>query len=237
MKALIIGGTKGFGKELTQLLVNQKWDVITVGRSEPMNTATNHFTCDIGNLTQWKETLRKITTQNKTLDLVVFVAGFARAKEAQDLTPDDWDEHLRKNVTYVALGLEALKPLLNNSAQPTVVTIGSQWSYKIGAPELVPYTVAKHALDTLTKDFAVRNKNVQINHYCVPTMDTPQYRKVQKSFASIGRTFAVKNLVDPKQVAESILQNLKVHKESGETILINTNYFACTPLSSNFVSL
>lgn len=221
MKALIIGGTKGFGKEVSQLLLDQKWDLITVGRTEGDFPNTQNFLCDVGNLEEWKNVLGTIEAENQTIDLVIFIAGFARAKNAKDLTVEDWEEHTRKNLIYVALGLESIKSSLVKSTNPKIVTIGSQWSYKIGAYELVPYTITKHAVDTLTKDFAARNTNIKANHYCVPTMDTPQYIKVQESFSSIGKDYPVKDVAIPKEVAKSIIDHVTRYEKSGSTLVVD----------------
>lgn len=225
MKALIVGGTRGFGKEISDQLLDRGYDLITVGRSASRFKKHPHYACDVGDLDSWYETLKRIKAEHKSLDFLACIVGFTRAKSSKHLTPDDWNETFSRNVTYVALALQELTDSLLASKHPKVVTIGSQWSYKTGCDELVPYTVAKHALRTLTEDFAQRNPRIQINHYCVPTMNTPGYWDVRKSFQEAGEestiaSFTPDGLADPKVVAKSIIEKALETDASGSTFII-----------------
>jgi NAD(P)-dependent dehydrogenase (short-subunit alcohol dehydrogenase family) len=220
MKALIIGGTSGFGKNVVAELQKKGFITVIVGRSDLGSMDTFGYVCDVGNLEDWQKTIEKIKKDHSDFDAIFFIAGYARAKNSECLTIKDWSEHFAKNVTYVALGLQNLGGLMINSENPLVVTIGSQWSYKIGNNELIPYIVSKHALNTLTQDFAVRNRAIRVNHYCVPTMDTPQYQEVQKSFVIIEKEFKVKELANPAVVAESLVKHCFEYKKTGGTLIM-----------------
>ncbi len=225
MKALIIGGTRGFGKEISDQLLDRGYDLITVSRSASGYENHFHYSCDIGDLDSWHNTLQKIKSEHECLDFLACVTGFTRAKSSKDLTADDWNETLSKNVTYVAFALQELSDLLHASNHPKALTIGSQWSYKTGCDELVPYTISKHALRTLTEDFAQRNPRIQINHYCVPTMDTPGYWEVRKSFQNVGEestitSFTPDGLADPKVVAKTVIDKTLETNASGSTFII-----------------
>lgn len=225
MKALIIGGTRGFGKEVAIQFLDRGYDLITIGRSDSGYKTHPHYVCDVGNIKELKDILRKIASQNNSLDALACIAGFTRAKSSAKLTTVDWEETLNKNLLYVGVAFQELKDLLNSSSNPRVLTIGSQWSYKTGCDELVPYTVAKHALLALTNDFANREKKIRANHYCVPTMDTPQYWEVRKSFQKIAKektiaNFTPKGLAQPKVVAKSLIDKFVKTKASGSTFII-----------------
>lgn len=225
MKALIIGGTRGFGKELSSQLFDRGYDLVTVGRSASGYKNHPHYSCDVGDLDCWQNILKKIQEEHDSLDFLACVAGFARAKSSKYLTADDWNQTISRNVTYVALALQKISDLLRTSNHPKVLTIGSQWSYKTGCDELVPYIVSKHALRTLTEDFAQRNPRIQINHYCVPTMDTPGYLEVKKSFRDIREESTIMNftpdgLANPKVVAKAIIDKALETNTSGSTFVI-----------------
>ena len=228
MKALIIGGTKGFGKEVSSQLSNRGYDLITIGRSISGYKNFSHYSCDVGNLKDLRDTLRRIAQENKSLDALICIVGFTRAKPSAELTSADWEKTLTKNLLYVGVAFQELKDLLNQSRNPKVLTIGSQWSYKTGSDELVPYTVAKHALRDLTKDFSEREPRIKSNHYCVPTMDTPQYWEVRESFRKIDKeelitNFTPKRLANPKIVAKSLVNKFIKTKVSGATFVISPN--------------
>lgn len=225
IKGLVIGGTRGLGKELSDQLLDRGYDVITVSRSASGHESHPHYSCDVGDLDSWQKTLQRIRTEHDSLDFLACVAGFARAKSSKDLTADDWNKTLSRNITYVALALQELSGLLQASNHAKALTIGSQWSYKTGCDELVPYTVSKHALLTLTEDFAQRNPRIQINHYCAPTMDTPGYREVKKSFQDVGEEstimkFTPDGLANPKVVAKVMIDKALQTDASGSTFII-----------------
>ena len=213
MKALIIGGTAGFGKNVAETLKNKGFDTVVIGRS--YSGDTGGYVCDVGNLNDWKNIIEKIKQSHEVFDVIFFIVGYARAKSSKDLTDKDWAEHFTKNITYVALGLQSFNGTI-------IVTIGSQWSYKVGNDELVPYTVSKHALHVLTKDFAARNPNMIVNHYCVPTMDTPQNRDVRKSFDDIGKEFVSKELADNQQIAEALVGHCIEYKKTGKLLIVKS---------------
>jgi len=230
MKALIIGGTRGFGKEISDQLLDRGYSLITVSRSASGYKNRLHYSCDVGDLDSWYKTLQKIKSEYDSLDFLACVAGFTIAKSSKDLTIDDWNQTLSRNVIYVALALQELSDLLHASDHPRILTIGSQWSYKTGCDELVPYTIVKHALRTLTEDFAQRNPRIQINHYCVPTMDTPGYWEVRESFQNIGQETTIKSftpdkLANPKVVAKSIIDKALETDASGSTFIIKPDGF------------
>ncbi len=214
MKALIVGGTQGFGKELANELRGERggYEVVTIGR-----TNNPDYLCDVGDLEKWQQVLPEIKKVHQQLDLIIFAVGYARAKSFTSLNTIDWKEHLDKNLLYVAFGLKDLA----ETARGKVVTLDSQWSYKIGNPELVPYTVAKHALTTLTLDFAARNPSIQTNNYCLPTMDTPQYHKVMRSFQDLGKKFKVEKLADHKLIAKKLIHHILDYPETGRVLKIN----------------
>ncbi|MBS3174730.1 SDR family oxidoreductase [Candidatus Woesearchaeota archaeon] len=226
MKALIIGGTKGFGKEISDNLINNGIGVITVSRSKIHYKDHLHYRCDLSNLMLWKRCINKILKENKDIELIFFVYGFAKPKNFINLNTNDWLKSFSTNVVYIALLLQKLEDKLQKKNIMKIVTIGSQWSYKIGCDYLVPYTISKHGLRTLTEGFAQRNKNIIINCICVPTMDTPGYYKIRKEFEKLGRKELIgmsKGLVaDHKHIANEVVRLTLKNNESGATYIITS---------------
>ncbi len=224
MKALIIGGTNGFGREISDQILDRRSDLITVSRSDSGIDNFPHFSCDIGDLELWYLTLQRIKLESDSLDILAGVVGFARAKHPKDLTIEDFNITIARNVTYITLALQELSDLLQASEDPRVITLGSQWSYRTDCDEFVPYIIAKHTLRAFTKNFAQKNPKIGINHYCVPTMDTPGYREVRKSFQEIGKEPIIngtpKGLAEPKVIARSLVAKALETDASGAMFII-----------------
>jgi len=218
MKALIIGGTKGFGKEISKMFIRKGYAVIIIGR-----TKANKYNCDIQNSKEFKITLQKIKNEHqKGIDIIVFVVGFAEPKEYSQITEEDWFKSLKNNLVYVAQAIKELEVLLLKTKQPKVITIGSQWSYKLGNRYLIPYIVSKHALRTLTLELAKDQKKIKYNHYCVPTMKTPGYSKVRKGFLKVDpKRFNLLPKANPKEIAKLLVEHIIINTAKGQTFVIN----------------
>lgn len=64
--------------------------------------------------------------------------------------------------------------------------MGSRWSWRSDNDYLLPYIAAKHELRAWTCELASDNQWLKANHYCVPTMVTPQQIKLVEEAASAG---------------------------------------------------
>src|SRR3989344_6849124 len=221
MKALVIGGTRGFGKEISDNLVKKGFDLVTVSRSKKGYKNHIHYHCDIGNLDLWKRSIEKILKKNKEIDLIFFVFGFADPNPFTKLSVKDWSDTFSRNVVYVAMLLQNIEDSPLGYDGIKIVTIGSQWSYKVGNKYLVPYIVSKHALKILTDDFAKRNRSMIVNHICVPTMNTPAYHVIRRSFERIGTNNLVKGIVsDHQKIAKKLVQLVLDNNKSGVSFII-----------------
>jgi short-subunit dehydrogenase len=222
MKSLIIGGTAGFGKEVVDELIKRDYNVIITGRRK-ISSHKESYVCDVGNLNSFQKVIHEIKGKHETIDLLICIAGFGRANKIENFSIDDWNETLNKNLVYVAIALQELTPNLKNSKKPKVITIGSQWSYKMGCSELVPYMVSKHALATLTQDYALRNKEIRANHFCVPTMNTLQLKEVQASLRKLNKELSVSdgNIAESKTVAAGLIEKALNTNQTGAIFVVD----------------
>lgn len=221
MKALVIGGTRGFGKEISNNLINKGVNLISVSRAKKGCVGQLHYTCDISDLASWKRTINKIMKENKEINLIFFIFGFADPNPFTKLSVKDWSDTFSRNVVYVAMLLQNIEDSPLGYDGIKIVTIGSQWSYKVGNKYLVPYIVSKHALKILTDDFAKRNRSMIVNHICVPTMNTPGYHVIRRSFERIGTNNLVKGIVsDHQKIAKKLVQLVLDNNKSGVSFII-----------------
>lgn len=206
MHAIVIGGTSGFGKNISSALQQTGYTVTTTGRTG------GDFIADVGDEQQWTETIKTISADREPAMVVVFVVGYARAKkEGHD--ESSWDEHEQKNVGYVRQALEHLK--LADHAR--IITIGSQWSWKSGIRALAPYIEGKHALRELTKKFSAEHPELSVCHMCPPTMQTAQLEKVTE-----GGYTPPNQIADPSIIAEAMVNEFLAKNFHGETLQFST---------------
>lgn len=214
MKALVVGGTKGFGFEVARELRTKGYDVITVGRSG------GNFNVDIGDEKRWIMVLDEIRKEHAKFDMAIFIAGFARASSTTERTKKEWQEHRQKNVGYVEAALSHLR----FAQRATVVTIGSQWSYKKGAKELESYIRSKHQLREFTESFAEEHPEYSVAHIAVPPMSTPQRELVWEGFGDKPEKNQNQvEVADLDVIAEALVEEAVENEHHGELIQIDTH--------------
>lgn len=219
-KALIIGGTKGLGAEISRELKEKNYGLITVARSENPKIDSEQYACDVGNLKQWRKTLEEIRSRHRSLQALVCVVGYVRLKTSGIFTAHDWDDVFRQNLTYVVLALQELAPHFRQGAK--ILTTGSQWSYrKEGDEYIVPYRAAKHALHALTEDFGKENPHLTVVHCCIPSMDTPgaQNASAIAGIQTHPSGLSPEQLADPKVVAKGMIDYLITTNPSGSVVI------------------
>ncbi len=211
--AIVIGGTVGFGSGITHELSRRGHAVLTVGRSTtPPPGALGHYPCDVSDTRAWQTTARQIVdaTVPDSVQVLVYTVGYARVFPFGETPPDEWDRHFRLNLTYVAESFPHFEQILSSNAR--VATTGSQWSFRHGWPDLIPYITAKHALACLTDEYAATYPQRHFKHYCVPTMATPGYRAVRASAsANKGRLHGFSNPrkpANPMHISRTFVDHL-----------------------------
>jgi short-subunit dehydrogenase len=218
MKALVIGGTKGFGYEISKNLADKKYETVTIGRSPDAD-----IECDISNPIQLEATLKDLRSNHRCLDLIACVVGYARAKPKSKLTRRFYEQVFRANLGYVEDTFEHLTENLLESTNPRVFTIGSLFSYRRTCPELLPYVQAKRQLSEFIRNVSTFTPKIKTNMFCVPTMKTPGYQKVLNSFKQLNLEDFLENApkADPKIIARSLVESALETEGSGETFAID----------------
>lgn len=76
MKAVVIGGTSGLGRGISEELLARDYEVTTVSRSPTGLEGCLHFSCDIGDSTSLEKTLDDLSNQHRVIDCLACVVGF-----------------------------------------------------------------------------------------------------------------------------------------------------------------
>ncbi|WP_299526600.1 SDR family oxidoreductase [uncultured Lutibacter sp.] len=164
MKNVIITGTsRGIGFELAQLFANKGYQVLALSRnSKPLeNLSIKNITTisvDLSKETDLKKVSEFVSTNWKTVDILINNAGKLMNKPFEKLTNSDFLEVFKVNVFSVAELTRQLIPFFKKGSH--VVNISSiggvQGSLKF--PGLAAYSSSKGALITLTELLAEEYK-------------------------------------------------------------------------------
>ena len=168
MKNVIITGTsRGIGFELAQIFAKSGYQVLALSRnSEPLENLTikniTTISIDLSKENELKKITNFVTSNWKTVDILINNAGRLINKPFGKLTTSDFLESYQVNVFSVAELTRQLIPFFKKGSH--VVNISSiggvQGSMKF--PGLAAYSSSKGALITLTELLAEEYKEQQI---------------------------------------------------------------------------
>lgn len=219
--ALVVGGTQGFGLEMTTDLIQKGYTVATISRNKNPDLPCDQYICDVTDNDALRTVLREIQLPYYHLDLVACVVGTAAFKDPKDIDNAQWLNIMKGNFVFVDIVFRHIWSQLKISDMPVGITIGSRFSHSgtDWMTHMLPYICAKYALRGLTHDIAVRFRRLRINNYCVAPMDTPGRDRVYNGV--LMTETARKLLADKKIVAEAVINHATTTQMSGQTFIVN----------------
>jgi len=172
--AVISGGTKGIGRSLTSIFLQNDIQVITFSRSK------KNINSLIKDLKEYKKSLicyqgdvssprdvnriqRSIKKQYKRIDFLVNNSGLAVVSPVAKLKLNDWNRIIDINLTGAFLLTQNMLPLLKKNS--LILNIGSIAS-KIGFSDWSAYCASKFGLKGFTESLReeLRPKKVRVVH-------------------------------------------------------------------------
>ncbi|MBM7703028.1 SDR family NAD(P)-dependent oxidoreductase [Metabacillus iocasae] len=170
---LVTGSTGGIGKEVAKTFLQEGATVIVNGRTEERvskvveelsSFGTVHgIAADLANAEESKTFVQKVDALGE-LDVLINNLAFFEVKAFEDVTDDEWMEYFQVNVmTAVRLSRHFLpKMIARNSGR--VINLASEAGVK-PLPQMIPYSVTKTALISLSRGLAelTKGKNVTVN--------------------------------------------------------------------------
>ena len=108
---LVIGGSSGIGKKISDELRNDGQEVITISRTE-IEEDSNHLACDISNFKQLKKTYQKIKQKKLVITAIINCAGIASMNLALTTPPETTEKLIRTNLIGTIFCNQIFSPLL-----------------------------------------------------------------------------------------------------------------------------
>ena len=187
-RALVTGGASGIGAACAEVLEREGWQVIRADISSPdANGSTDGSPVrqlDVTDEVAWEQLMAHIGP----IDGLVTSAGIRTRGMIVDTTLEEWDRHLRVNVTGTWLAIRAfLRAIpLNDERGRAIVTIASV-NATIAVPGQAHYVASKGAIASLSRAAALEGAplGVRVNSIAPGPIRTPM---------------AAERLDDPEQV-------------------------------------
>lgn len=211
-KAIVVGGSRGIGKAISESLKVIGLDVIATSQSE-LDTS------DLDNVKQF-------TQKNSETDILVLNTGGPTAKEFNEILEDEWKKY--HNQLFLGFCLILKNITIRNDGYIFLI---SSNVIKEPNPKLIISSAYRAAfssvLKVLSKDFAKRN--ISCINIAPGPINTDRTRELVDNVEEFEKTLPMKRLGDPQEIGnfvKSIIEN-KIKYLSGVTINFdgaNSNY-------------
>jgi short-subunit dehydrogenase len=206
MNIIIIGGTRGIGKEIvTNLALDNKNQILVTGRNEnSLNSLSalfknvHTFPLDLSVFdTQIELFRKKVKSHFKSVDILINMAGFLVAKEFAVIEKMEARLMMEINFFGPASVIHLLKPLMSKRSH--IVNISSMGGFQgsVKYKGLSYYSASKAALACLSECLATEFRESGISVNCL-ALGSVQTEMLEEAFPGY------KAPVDPVQMAEFI---------------------------------
>lgn len=179
MKIIVTGGASGIGRAIADSLLDADSEVV----SADMNPDNGAFKLDVGDENSWK----RLFEQTGPVDGLVNCAGIRTRNMIVDTTVEEFENHLKVNLTGTWLGMRSLFRSHKQGTVASIVNIASV-NAVIAVPGQAHYVASKGGVASLTKAAAVEGAplGIRVNAIAPGAIRTPM---------------TAERLVDPEQVA------------------------------------
>ncbi|MBI4009975.1 MAG: SDR family oxidoreductase [Candidatus Aenigmarchaeota archaeon] len=174
--AVITGGGKGFGKELSKAIAEEGSYVIICSRNrDDLKNVCNeiisnggkcdYFVLDVTDKKQVEKFVDKVITKYKKIDILINNAGYVNQLEGiEKISDKEFDNCFKANVYSIFHLLKKVVPIMRKQSNSMIINISSM-AGKRGVPNLAAYSASKFAVLGLTQSVAKELKDSGI--FCI----------------------------------------------------------------------
>ncbi|MCX7909079.1 MAG: SDR family NAD(P)-dependent oxidoreductase [Ignavibacteria bacterium] len=236
LKILITGASRGIGRALCiEIARNEKSHFALISRNEELlrqlrselenlGSIAEVFPCDVGNKTEFQDTLKKASIILKGIDLAVLNAGVSYNKWIfEENYSNTFEEIYRTNVFSIAYAIELLPNLMTKNNSKIVIL--SSLADARGFPSSSAYCSSKSAVTKIAESARIEFKHLGIDVVTVK----PGFVKTDMTAKN---KFPMPFLMDADESAKIIWKGIKRNKKVISfplPMVILTRFLYCMP--------
>lgn len=233
--AIVTGGSRGIGREITKMLARQGIKVIanychSEERAIELKQELEQEKIEIDIIkadVSKREEAHKLAeyTKNKygKIDILINNAGIAEYKMFTDETDEDWNRVINTNLYSAFAMSQEVIPSMIHQKKGCIINISSAWGI-VGASLEVIYSVSKAGLDGLTKALAkeLGPSNIRVNSIAPGMIDTEMNQNLTKEeVEQIKEETPLEKIGKTEDIAKCVKWLIEDSFTTGQIISIN----------------
>ena len=189
-KILITGASGGIGKALSDVFIKAKCQVIFTSSDElklenlRKDFGNNHlyYFLDLSNSNSLSENIKKITDENKDIEILINNAGITKDNLILRMKKDQWDDVININLNSNFHIIKSIIPNMIKNKKGRIIGITSVVAFT-GNPGQANYTASKSGMIAMYKSMAleVAQRNININLIAPGFIESPMTSKLSEN--------------------------------------------------------
>lgn len=232
--ALITGCSKGIGREISLELARDGYNIIgTYNKSlneikrlknkvEAIGVHFEYYKLDLTNDEELNNLINSVNAKYDKIDVLINNAAKSLDDDFEYKTRDEFLEVLNVNLVGPFLLIQGLYKLLNGGS---IINISSTDGINTYSTISMDYSSSKAGLINLTKSLALKLKDIRLYALCPNWVNTEAIRDMNQDYLKEELLrINQKRLIEPREVANKVIEILESNLESGSTIIMEGKY-------------
>jgi NAD(P)-dependent dehydrogenase (short-subunit alcohol dehydrogenase family) len=209
---IVVGGTSGIGRAISDLFYMEECDLIYTGRSEkpttPLPKPAKYQQIDLNDNNSIDCFINQVLPKIQLPIVLINNAGIQLRSPVETLNIENWNNTLQVNLIGPFRLIQGVIPYMKKSGGGRIVNIGSIAGL-ITKPEQVSYSASKAALISMTRTIAIEVAfhNILINTICPGTTLTPMVDTLLsiENKNEIIKGIPMGRFANPEEIAKMVL--------------------------------
>ncbi|MEQ9265594.1 MAG: SDR family oxidoreductase [Balneolaceae bacterium] len=237
MKTLLTGSSRGIGKAITELLLENDYSVIGTSRSDEavlQYDQYQHLKCDLG-IHEEVLKIQKVFQGDEIPEVLINNAGIFTDTDFS-VSDEEWlanyDQTMQVNLRSAALLCKwAINAWKERGIEGRIINISSRAGQRGDTQEYASYAASKGGLTAFTKSIARSFGKIGITAYTVAPgfIDTDMARESIEVYGEeyLTQGLALNSIAPPKQIAELVLllASGKLKHATGQVFHVNSGSY------------
>ena len=214
--ALVTGGSKGLGLAMAAGLASAGANVMLLNRNleegksaaaqlqKEYGTQVKAYAADVTRIDQVEGVVAEIVEEFGSVDILINSAGINIRGPINELTPNDFEQVMKVNVTGTWNASRAVAPHMKTNKWGKIINMASTLGI-VGLANRTPYATSKGAVVNMTRALGLElaSFNINVNAICpgpfltemnIPIAGTEESKKFIVGATSLGRWAELKEI-------------------------------------------